>query len=81
MKGGTGQYKPIIKLTNLKKEMVDVTVVENENEEAQNHENEDDSVNNEQERHVPHEEQNISHNESNVEDDNQILQYLDQQQP
>ena len=40
VKGGNGQYKPIIKLSNLKKEIIEESVLENENEEGEGHQNE-----------------------------------------
>ena len=79
LKGGMGKYKQIIKLSNLKKEIIEESVLENEQEEGENQENPDNSQQEGQEYHDDDQE-NISHNLSNVEVDNQILRYLEQQQ-
>lgn len=77
LKGGTSQYKPIIKLYKLKKKIIEESAIENENEEGAEHQ--DISRNNEQGEEEIEIEHNVSQNLNNVEVDNQILNYLNQQ--
>ena len=82
LKGGNKQYKPIIKLANLKKEIIEESIIENENEEIEHdpelHE-QNSVVNHENEENSPEHDPNISQNISNAEIDNKILRYLEQQ--
>lgn len=75
LKGGNKQYKPIIKLANLKKEIIEESIIENENEEIEHDPDiQENSVANNEEN-SPENDQNIS----NAEIDNKILRYLEQQ--
>ena len=60
----------------MKKEIIEESVLENENEEGEGHQNE--GGEGQQESHE--EQQNVSHNLDHSEIDNQILRYLEQQQ-